>query len=226
MVQIYRAKVDVEFPDKMVEYLLDRVTGASKEKFKRFHFKIDALRSLYGEIMVRYFIRQNYSISNDSLQFRKNASGKPYIENISLEYNISHSGEWVVCAFSQKKVGIDIEQMNQVEFAVAKRFFCRPEYEGLLAQKEEDQVSYFYTLWSLKESYIKWLGHGYIAFDSFCFEIGRQGLNLIEGAYGVKPNFKEYPMIDYKLVVCSEEEHFTEEIMEIDMRTLVRKNLL
>ena len=40
-------------------------------------------------------------------KLRYNEYGKPYLESGGLFFNLSHSGEYVACAISDKEIGID-----------------------------------------------------------------------------------------------------------------------
>ena len=38
-------------------------------------------------------------------------------------FNISHSGDWVLCTISNNSVGIDVEYMKEVNLQIAESFF-------------------------------------------------------------------------------------------------------
>lgn len=139
------------------------------KKIKKFKYKNDYLRSLYGELLVRYEIIKKLSIKNIDISFSNNEYGKPFLNSkYNFHFNISHSDNWVVCAFSNEAIGVDIEVIKEGNLDIAKRFFTKDEYKALHSKSSSDQNTYFYKLWTLKESYIKWLGKGLsIPLDSF-----------------------------------------------------------
>ncbi|MCL0028295.1 hypothetical protein M1M88_01070 [Peptococcaceae bacterium] len=48
------------------------------------------------------------------MSFVENDYGKPFLKNTNdLYFNVSHSGEWVVCAIHHHPIGIDIEQVKK-----------------------------------------------------------------------------------------------------------------
>lgn len=89
-------------------------------------------------------------------------------------YNLSHSGNYVLCAFSDDNtamVGCDLEEMKEFREPVARRFFCQSEYEHIMGKDEKDRAQLFYRYWVLKESFMKATRQG-MALDIQSFEIG------------------------------------------------------
>ena len=88
--------------------------------------------------------------------------GKPYFENIPLFFNISHSGEYVLCAVSSREVGADIQKIQPANvMKLARRFFSEPEYRALeCCGSDREQQGLFFGLWSRKEAYGKLTGDG------------------------------------------------------------------
>ena len=97
-----------------------------------------------------------YSVSTNSY-------GKPYLSYYpDFQYNISHSGNWVVAAVSDKSLGIDVEQIRDLDdfMDIAKRFYSEKEYVFLLEGEETTRLASFYDIWTKKESLIKAIGEG------------------------------------------------------------------
>lgn len=145
----------------------------AKEKYcriKRYYFYIDAQRALLGDILTRYAICKEFNLSNYQLSFAMNDFGKPYLLGFpSIEYNISHAGQFVVCVINDNgPVGIDVEMVKNSNLELAKQFYTESEYRYLVSQLPEIQPEYFCQLWTMKESYIKMIGKGLsIPLDSF-----------------------------------------------------------
>ncbi|GAA4064675.1 4'-phosphopantetheinyl transferase superfamily protein [Amphibacillus indicireducens] len=65
----------------------------------------------------------------------------------------------MICAIDKNKIGIDIEKMDDID--MAKYFLTKKEFNFLISiTEEEKKISVFYDLWTLKESYVKYLGTG------------------------------------------------------------------
>lgn len=87
------------------------------------------------------------------------AHGKPYCDGIF--FNLSHSGDLALCAISDAPVGCDIERVKDAPFEIAPRVFCADERAYLhAAQDDREARRRFFTLWTLKESYLKMTGEG------------------------------------------------------------------
>ena len=178
---------------------------------------------LYGELMIRQVLKKQFSIKNEEIKLLKNDAGKPYIKGFPIHFNISHAGDFVVCVFSEQAVGIDIEQIKEIDLKIAQRFFCQHEYEDLLAKQESEQLDYFYSLWTLKESYIKWLGTGLSTpLNSFCFSIAGTEILCADENHGVTTSFKQFHIEGYKLSVCFTTDEILENIEQISIEDMLR----
>ncbi len=118
--------------------------------FKRWQ---DKHSSLLGKILLLESLKK-YGYPSDCL---KNLSYSPYNRPFlddSIDFNISHSGKYVVCAINNDgRVGIDIERMRPLNFAEFRNYMTPEEWNTL--QESPDQSEYFYELWTVKESVIK-----------------------------------------------------------------------
>lgn len=83
------------------------------------------------------------------------ANGKPVYRNSDIHFNLSHAGNYVVCAVSDKAVGVDIERQRKNVIRVAKRFFTQAECDWI----GNDSLK-FSRIWTLKEAYAKLTGEG------------------------------------------------------------------
>jgi len=215
---IYLSKIDHTLSQDTFNHLLQVISKENREKCLRFRLKKDALRTLYGELILRHILHKDFSYKNEEIEILKGDKGKPYVKGSSIHYNISHAGDYVACAFSKQEIGIDVEQIKEIDFKIAKRFFSTCEYEDLLAKKTDERLDYFFTLWTLKESYIKWLGSGLSTpLNSFFFAVTDNGISFTDTNHGATPFFKQYPVDDYKLSVCCTTDDFPDKISMISL---------
>lgn len=144
------------------ERLLNNIAVEKKTKLGKFLFYEDAQRSLLGDLLIRMLIyKYNYS-NKKTIVFKENKYGKPYLADSSnIHFNISHSGNHVVCAICDKPVGIDIEDIKPIDLNIAKRFFTSNEYNYItMAKSIESKYQKFYFIWTRKEAYVKQQGIG------------------------------------------------------------------
>jgi len=79
-----------------------------------------------------------------------NANKAPYLQNTNLHISISHSKDYAVIAYSENKLGVDIEKISKRVVPVAHKF-CTPEEFAL--HKTELMLT---KIWSAKEAIFKY----------------------------------------------------------------------
>lgn len=137
-------------PEKRIEELLQRGKN-----------KLAAQHNILGYLLMRKVLISEYQISSKEIVIITNEHSKPFLSGKTVpHFNISHSGSWVVAAFSEMPVGIDIEKVKRVNLQVAQRYFALPEIEFLNALNADERDLWFLKLWTVKESYLKALGTG------------------------------------------------------------------
>ena len=208
MAKIYVANINEVVEESQIAKFVDLISDEKREKIERFHFHEDYLRSLYGDILVRKGIETEFGIESKDITFDKNTYGKPFVVGIpDVHYNISHSGDWVVCIISRQECGIDVEKIDKAHMDIAKRYFTNAEYKTLETKVGEAQREYFYDLWTLKESYIKYKGKGLqIPLNSFGFE-QRGGSFYLDSNNEEQLSFQQFTIDQgYKLSACVKED--------------------
>lgn len=141
-----------------------------KQKVSRFRFDDDKKRSAIGEMLAKKAVEEFCGMSVEDVILRAGENGKPYAENAGVHFNISHSGNLVVCAVNDKPVGIDVEQIRNIELKVAKRVYTHDELfylfgfhpadEDFCMVPDEKMLLRFFELWTAKEAYLKYTGEG------------------------------------------------------------------
>lgn len=95
------------------------------------------------------------SIETDEMKIKKTATGKPYFDNIAVEFSVSHTGQLWMCAMSEQKVGIDVQIVKNTDYEkIAKRYFSKEEQHYC----ELWGVEGFFRIWVRKEAAVKYLG--------------------------------------------------------------------
>ena len=95
-------------------------------------------------------------------EIARDPRGKPYFpDRPDLHFNWSHSGDLLLCALSDRPVGVDIERTRP------RRPYL-PRYALTDAEFEEFEFlgggwSAFYTVWTRREAWVKYTGDGLLA---------------------------------------------------------------
>jgi 4'-phosphopantetheinyl transferase len=168
-----------------------------------------ALRRLAGEMLARRFARERGY--GDDLEIRREEKGKPYLAGVEgLHFNISHAGDLVVAAFSDRPVGIDIERHGRGRLEIARRFFHAEEVAALLSAGEEEQARLFVDYWAIKESFLKYLGTGLTRpLSTFRVETRETGVRLHDGEALLPLHVRRCPVAaGYSCFTCGETEAF------------------
>lgn len=134
----------------------------------RFRFESDQHRDRIARALVREVLAEELDLPPQSLRFVKGAHGKPDLDRAfhqidrAIEFNLSHSGNWVVLAVARERVGIDIENIERENnvLAIADRYFFGEELEELYSFPLLEQRKRFFDYWTLKEAYMKARGEG------------------------------------------------------------------
>ncbi|SFI31708.1 MULTISPECIES: 4'-phosphopantetheinyl transferase superfamily protein [unclassified Bacillus (in: firmicutes)] len=160
--------------------------------------------------------------------FCKNNYGKPYLKNHpTISFNLSHSGDFVVCVFDNHPVGIDIEKIKIIEYiSLAKKFFTKKEYNYIMKGDFRQQLDKFYDIWTLKESFIKCCGKGLsLPLNSFSVEIyGCNDIKLVTDSSSAKYTLQILEIDpEYKMSMCTLHTDITSNIIILNQNELINK---
>ncbi|WP_150539402.1 4'-phosphopantetheinyl transferase family protein [Actinobacillus vicugnae] len=102
-------------------------------------------------------------------EIHRTVSGRPFVTHDQIDFNISHSGDWVavILSYHQQKlqVGIDIEHPQKARnYVELLHYYANAEeIEGLLTQNHTPftkLIDRFYLSWCLHEAVLKSQGAG------------------------------------------------------------------
>lgn len=199
-----------------------------KEKINRYYYEDDRKRSVCAYVMMKYAWLDSGRRAEKLIVYY-NKYGKPYIENDqNFHFNISHSGKWVVVAYGTSSIGVDIEQIDDKYQDILD---CLGEGKGkdyiLKATSKTERSRRIIHLWTLKESYVKFLGTGlFTELGSFDIDISDENI-LINGSGQVEKAICLVSQIFdsfYYLSICSLEK--TIDIRTVDFCDIYKNELL
>jgi 4'-phosphopantetheinyl transferase len=155
---LYTAEYPYQFESRYLSLLINKLPIHLQEKAMRYHRWQDVNGFIIGRHLLRIALkRMQFSDDLNKLQYSPNQ--KPFLLN-GPYFNISHSGNRVVCLLSQERqVGIDIEYIN-MDFQPDdfETQFTGSEWAAI--RNSQVPAEKFYEFWTAKESIVKADGRG------------------------------------------------------------------
>lgn len=143
------------------------LSSAEQERRSRFRFEEHRHQFLVARALLRSTLSHYLpEVVPEAWQFEVNAYGRPRLAQIHaspIDFNLSHTRGRIVLAVTRcLSPGVDIERLDRGgELAsLAPSVFTPQELGALQALPEHLQSQRFFTLWTLKEAYIKAKGKG------------------------------------------------------------------
>jgi 4'-phosphopantetheinyl transferase len=158
--QITFARFRTALPRSLEEVYLAMITPGMRAAALRFKRWQDRQATLFGKLLLLRMLQAKYP-DNWRQKFQSvglGPFGKPFIEG-GPEFNISHSGEMVVLAMTEKgAVGIDVERIRPVNAKDFSQYL--PEVSNLDCRDDKEHLKLFYDCWTRKEAVLKGSGAG------------------------------------------------------------------
>ncbi len=168
-----------ENDQKNIEKLAHILCPSELTRFNQITHKQSKREYQAAHILCRMMLSHFSKVSPADWQFKNGKHGKPEIKNNlnheNLRFNISHTNGLVACALTTKyDIGVDLEwscRSNIID-TIAEKKFSSAEFNYLKASPRTEQRRIFFSLWTLKESYIKAIGKGLLEpLDSFAIDL-------------------------------------------------------
>jgi len=205
LTELFVARLPVGDVDQLFNSKTATLNNYYRAKIIRYSHKRAKLRALIAALLLARVVKKYCQADFSQTIITENEYGKPAIVGLSdFHFNLSHSGEWVVCAIDNQPLGVDVQELcRNTDLDIAERFFSVREARDLRELPLSAQRDYFFTLWSLKESFIKAEGKGLsLALDSFEFRVA-ETIELTAKESLCDWQFRLYDLqIGYKLALC------------------------
>ncbi|MGF9989483.1 4'-phosphopantetheinyl transferase superfamily protein [Bacillus mycoides] len=171
--------------------------------------KEERKRRITSAYFLKDLLSKKIGVPPANIEIMENEYGKKRCSNdVNLHFNISHSGDWVIIGFSRFEIGIDIEEMLEIDFKEVIPFFIEEEQVYLNGLNKQKKIFQFYRMWTAKESYMKYTGLGF-NLDLNSFSVPFQNYGEIKLS---NPHSQGGPKVasflfdgTYYISVCSEE---------------------
>ncbi len=158
MIYIFYCTLCDELDDEFFNYYLKSLPNSTQSQVLKFKKWDDRQRALFSKLLLVNGLNiigiNSYTIDEIKFTIYK----RPYFDN-DIDFNISHSGQYIVCGISfDHKIGIDIEEIKEIPLGDFKNEFSQKEMKAIM--KADNSMSAFYALWTQKEAFLKAIGTG------------------------------------------------------------------
>jgi len=138
------------------------ITAEEVDRAKLFMREIDALRFVLGRMGLRTLLATYFDVAPLKVRIVLNRLGKPLATYPNVHFNISHSGDSILWAFSRSyELGVDVESMPIKQVEEFRSTFSEQEMGYLVAQPSDKRIRAFHRLWVRKEACLKAAGCGF-----------------------------------------------------------------
>lgn len=210
MVRLYA--VDTQPLALQFEELVQRVDRQRRDRALAFGKTPAGLRCLGAGLLLTRIA--DVETLNESLRLGEH--GKPELAN-HTHFNLTHAGRFAVLATAELAVGVDMESsLHPANYlSVAARFF-HPD-EVAFVQSAADPKDAFFSIWTLKESYLKAEGSGFSRGPA-SFAVLPVGTDGGAANWATKYRFRRYGdfLPEYHLAVCSRDEAFCQSVEMVE----------
>lgn len=150
-------------PAGKAERALPLLPAERSAEIIRCRWERDRARSIVAEAAVRLEIMRTLHIPNGRIRIVREGGRKPYLDGFpSFFFNLSHSGNFCVCATDGFPVGVDVEKLRPIDLRpIVQRCFSPCERAEI--GEAQSPLSAFFRLWTAKESAVKQRGTGLAA---------------------------------------------------------------
>ncbi|HWO23630.1 MAG TPA: 4'-phosphopantetheinyl transferase superfamily protein [Kofleriaceae bacterium] len=162
--------------------------AGERARMERFVFERDRQLFLAAHALVRRSLSRHADVAPDAWRFRAENGEKPVIAGPApvppLSFNLSHCRGLVACAIARgREVGVDVERIAELPRDLIDTIASPAEAAALRALPAAAQAERFFTLWTLKEAYVKARGQGLaLPVEEACFYFGAPGAPGAPGA--------------------------------------------
>ncbi len=210
--RVYIADISALKETPVFERFLGQVPEYRQKKAMSFKFPKGKMQSLGVGLLLQMACRDaGFEGADNHIAYGEN--GKPYLADFpEVHFNLSHSGERVMCVISPFEVGCDVEIIKGDRGKLAERFF-KPEESAWIKHFEtlETQSEAFYRLWTLKECYMKVTGRGLSLMpDMFALHMDElENVTLFHEGKRPEYSFREIDLHDgYRYAYCIKNDGF------------------
>lgn len=158
MITVVARKVNTDYLEENFEQLLDLLPVTRREYVLTFKQRHSAIVELAVSLLLNEIVKQQNEALGALYDVSRDLQGKPFIPQLpDFYFNISHSGDYVVVAYGDEVVGVDVQKLENYREKVALKC-CNDQELAFIGQGDIDFN--FTFVWTIKEAYAKYTGKG------------------------------------------------------------------
>jgi 4'-phosphopantetheinyl transferase len=166
MCQLFQVNNEITIALLRVEDYRHRIDMAiipreQRERVERFQSEHDRTKKLIARSYLFQYCKKHYGLEDFSFVYGEYQ--RPSFRETAINFSISYSQDMIAIALStQEVVGLDIECLDasRVSENVASEFMTSDELLIFSERGGDEQVRFFYQVWTAKESFLKAQGSG------------------------------------------------------------------
>ena len=141
-----------------LEKALGQLSAQRREQALKFKHELGQRLCAAAYLLLCEGLRTEYGIdSHPRLVYERD--GKPLLaDHPGIHFNMSHCKSAVVCALSDRPVGVDVEQIRNYNESLVR--YTMNDAEVLQIEQAPHPATEFIRLWTMKEAVLKLSGEG------------------------------------------------------------------
>ena len=225
MIEIYVMDISPLRDRELYGLAYSKLSEDRQRKALRIKRDDERIRSVGASLLLEYVLGKR-GVSEFVYSYGKH--GKPCLAGREdIRFNISHSGERVMCALSDTPVGCDVERVSAVATGLEKRVLTVREID--IYERLDGREKTFFRFWTAKESFIKAIGEGMsVSLGDIEIFLGEseKRVNPVRFSGNTETGYyvKEYDLSDpYRYACCSTEDSFPETMTVIYVKQIIEE---
>jgi len=156
---LFKIAVDEHF-DRIVNDYNQVLSEKELDKAKKYNKESDGRRYIVSKYYLRKILSSFIKTDAPAINFKETSNKKPSLPGI--EFNVTHSGNFVLIVVSKSQIGVDLELINKsFDFKPLLANCFHPDEAAYLKSSSKETAD-FYRLWTRKEALLKATGEGLI----------------------------------------------------------------
>jgi 4'-phosphopantetheinyl transferase len=145
----------------LITQLIKLLLPDEVKRAERYYQEKDRQRFIVSRAALRIILGRYLGQEPEDLRFEIGPNKKPFVKStgVAINYNVSHSDEWVTIAVSKIVVGIDTEKIDRL-FAYKEILADNFSEEEIRFINQNDSAEKFLLLWTRKEAITKLTSQG------------------------------------------------------------------